>query len=753
MSSTVHNNTYHSSSHAARRGVQGLASGLDVPELVKGMTVSSRSKIAKLNQNKQSLSWKAEAYWNVTDKLKKFQTKFMDKNANDSLFSKQLFENNSIVSKGKYADKVSVTGNIQDIADFKILSVEKLAQRASHIGMDTSENFISTSELNFDETHIHNALAGTSMGISYDGKKYEFKISKEFNFASAATDEERMEKLKAEIENQIGQSELKDKIEISITENKDGKKVFTLEEKTGKIAKLEDGNYSLYRALGFNRGSLINGGGKLESQKELKLQDQQESISLKNGLKGKSLEISLNGTSKKIVFQENYNTIDELKQALSEEIKRSFGDKIEVETQGQRLQFRLKDSGDSGSILKVSAHQSVVGSAFGIDGGLENRVNMSQKLSEVNWKNGTLSSYDITINGKNFNFTQNDTVGDVIKRINESDLGLEMKYLKTMDQFVITSKEYGEDIQISIEDGDLKKALFGNQSGKIEAKGENALFTFEQSGTQKKISRNSNLIDIDGLKVSLKGAFKEVGEEVSFEGNVKSDDVTKKIREMVKEYNDLLSFVQKETAARPDRSYRPLTEEQRKEMSEKEIERWEEKAKEGALYAEPELNLMVADMKEAFRGVDIVFELEEMGLKISNSWQDKGKLEFDEAKFKQYYEANSDKVKEMFSGERSVYTGSGKEGLMSRLNSVVDKYAATVGRTKGLLVEKAGMKGSYSYGVSQIAKQIEGIDKDISAAKDTLKRQEDRFYSRFTRLEKFMAKMNAQSGWLQSQLG
>lgn len=754
MASSVNHSTYRSgSSHAARRGVQGLASGLDVPELVKGMTVSSRAKIAKLNQEKQMIGWKAEAYWNVTDRLKKFQNKFMDRNASDSLFSRHLFENNSIVSKGKYADKVSVTGNLQEISDFKISSIEKLAKKASHTGEDVSNNFISTSELNFDTEHTYNALAGTKMGISYDGTKYEFKIKNDFHFGSATTDEQRMEKLKEAIEASIQDSELKDKVSISIGRNKEGKNVFVLEEKTGKIAKLEDGNYSLYRALGFNRGALINGNGKLESQKEPKLQDQQESITLKNGLKGKSIEVSLNGTSKKITFAENYNTIEELKNALNTEIGKSFGSKIKVETAGQRLKFELTDVNDTSSILKISAYQGVVGSAFGLGEGLENRVNMGQKLSEVKWKQ-PLSDYNITINGKDFQFTQEDTVGDVVKKINESDLGLELKYLKTMDKFVITSKEYGEDIKIEIPDGELKQALFGNgNSAPIDVKGENAVFTFQQDGIEQKVSRNSNLIDIDGLKVSLKGTFQEVGQEVSFEGNVRSEDVTKQIKEMVKEYNDILNFVQKETAERPDRSYRPLTDEQKQEMSEKEIEKWEEKAKQGILYAESDLNVMVSDMKAVFQSPDLLFDLQDMGLKISQSWQDKGKLEFDEAKFKQYYEANSDKVKELFTGEKSVYTGVGKEGVMSRLNSVTDKYAASVGTTKGILVEKAGMKGSYSYGVSRLAKQIEGVDKDIATAKEKLKRQEDRFYSRFTQLEKFMAKMNAQSGWLQSQFG
>ena len=48
---------------------------------------------------------------------------------------------------------------------------------------------------------------------------------------------------------------------------------------------------------------------------------------------------------------------------------------------------------------------------------------------------------------------------------------------------------------------------------------------------------------------------------------------------------------------------------------------------------------------------------------------------------------------------------------------------------------------------------MRGFDDRIKDFNRRLKREEDRYYKQFTRLEKYMSIMNAQSGWLAGQLG
>ena len=54
------------------KGIGGLATGLDTDEIIKGMTIGTRSKIAKQLQSKQLYTWKSDAMRNVSSKLINF---------------------------------------------------------------------------------------------------------------------------------------------------------------------------------------------------------------------------------------------------------------------------------------------------------------------------------------------------------------------------------------------------------------------------------------------------------------------------------------------------------------------------------------------------------------------------------------------------------------------------------------------------------------------------------------------------------
>ena len=91
MINPIKNNKYIGTSHAARKGIQGLASGLDIPELVKGMTLGTRSKIAKFKQSQTLIGWKMDAYRGITKNLRSFNDKFLSSTSNSFLRSKESF--------------------------------------------------------------------------------------------------------------------------------------------------------------------------------------------------------------------------------------------------------------------------------------------------------------------------------------------------------------------------------------------------------------------------------------------------------------------------------------------------------------------------------------------------------------------------------------------------------------------------------------------------------------------------------------
>ena len=72
--------------------ITGLASGLDTDALIESMTASTRSKIAKQNQQKQLLKWKMDDYRSISSKLIAFQNKYTSYSSESNLRSPSFFD-------------------------------------------------------------------------------------------------------------------------------------------------------------------------------------------------------------------------------------------------------------------------------------------------------------------------------------------------------------------------------------------------------------------------------------------------------------------------------------------------------------------------------------------------------------------------------------------------------------------------------------------------------------------------------------
>ena len=100
-------------------------------------------------------------------------------------------------------------------------------------------------------------------------------------------------------------------------------------------------------------------------------------------------------------------------------------------------------------------------------------VNLSKKFSENSWVNSaTLPGNDtLTINGINFNFTQEMTVDDLMNQINGSAAGVIMSYDSGQDKFVIESKNAGSNAKIVLDDKNGFFSKFGLAEGTFKGTG------------------------------------------------------------------------------------------------------------------------------------------------------------------------------------------------------------------------------------------------------------------------------------------
>lgn len=426
------------------------------------------------------------------------------------------------------------------------------------------------------------------------------------------------------------------------------------------------------------------------------------------------------------------------------------------------------DDSSTLSIVDGSASLMAAKGGMGIIAGESNRLNLNTSL-----KNSGLASlksnatadgkYTLNVNGTNIEFTDEDSLSTIMDRINNADAGVKISYMSTADKFVVEATDGGASgvVQLS---GNGAKALFGeeidseketaNGTQNAVSKGQDAIVAVKYAGSDEvvELTRGSNSFSIDGLNVTVKGIFGKQNkddatgemkwdqdEAVTFETNVSSDKMVSAISDMVKEYNEILELVNSQVSTRPDSDYFPLTDEQKKEMSESEIKLWEEKAKAGVLFGSSELRSLSEDLRWMIDPKDQQY-MAELGISVSSNWQDNGKLVFDETKFRAALEQDPDAVKAAFTGEN---------GIATNLKNTMNKYVSTMGATKGILIEKAGSTHApTSVLKNSIQSEIDDVDKILENLKARLKSEQDRYINQFTQLETLISQMNSQSSYL-----
>ena len=405
---------------------------------------------------------------------------------------------------------------------------------------------------------------------------------------------------------------------------------------------------------------------------------------------------------------------------------------------------------------------------------------------------------ELTINGVTIGQYNEDTALEtVLNDINSNtEAGVSVSFSKTTNQFVFTAKETGEGGRIDIGAG-LGETLFGQIDYKDDGStilgdtqkssytaGKDAIFHATINGKNMALSRSSNTFDLDGMSLTPNGTFNKGsatdtpilssqlkgldpdkdttifdlnGDDVTFSSKTDTDKIIDVVKTMVEDYNAIVSEVKKAYSDMPleksDGSrYKPLTDEDKADMTESEIKAYEEKAKTGILFMDRDLSSLYSALRSAVApgGSDGSF-LRSIGIKTS--YEDGlTTLSLDENALREALEQNPDQVKDAFT--KSKENGAASDGLMASIQKVTDRYAATTGATKGILIEKAGSKYSPSAALNNtLLEQMKDIDKQVDKWQAKMSDKVDYYTNKFTQLEMLIAQMNSQSSSLAGMMG
>lgn len=778
--------------YGSRNVLSGLASGMDTESMIENMTKATRLKIAQQKQKKELLGWKQQAYQSVSTPLIEFSRKYMDYQSPTNLLSSAFFDQSIITSVGKNNGLVSATG--KTTSDVKINGVHQLASSANDhgIGSALANASIETGEIGMDQDITVHDLAGEGLTFKYGNKRYSVSLPQ-------GADIDNVDKLAEEINKKLaetsidGGGKLSDKVKVTAKADgtgSDKKLVFENIDKSGNKLELAGASEKMQSILGVDFEKVDEAISITKKNPYttpvIKDTDLTHKENMADFLVGKNLTFSVNGKEKNITLltETEKSTLtgtaaeknEKFKKLLQDKLDGAFGTgKVQVDfsvTPGKdtgKLSFTTKDKND---ILRVTGGSGKLfgdTGALGIEAGDGNRLNMNRSLEKlgITFPSGT-DKKELTINGiKVGEYDKEAKISDIIKDINNNEeLGISVKYSEISNEFVFTTKETGENTKIEITGG-LGEELFG----KVEAQGTDAIIDVTVNGKHEQLKRSSNDIDIDGLKVKVSGKFGnydtngtlsiDPAEEVSFTFKPDTEKVFDAIKEMVEDYNKIIDTLHTAISTKPSREYQPLTDEQKKEMSKEEIEKWEEKAQEGLLFGDSHLRELQNDLRFIFApGGEAGAALRAMGIEPADNYKSGSKIKLDETKLKAALEANPEKVKEAFnapspagaqnSGDRDAFKG----GVMTQLKSISDKFASTSLSRPGILLQRAGSpKSANSMMNNALQKEIDGIDKTLDGLNLRLKKEIDRYNSKFTQLEMLVSQMNAQSGQLAGLMG
>ncbi|HEU5139252.1 MAG TPA: flagellar hook-associated protein 2 [Bacillales bacterium] len=340
-----------------------------------------------------------------------------------------------------------------------------------------------------------------------------------------------------------------------------------------------------------------------------------------------------------------------------------------------------------------------------------------------------------------------DSLNDILERINSSDLGVTAFYDKVADKVSIATNHTGNnksgaEISVTGDGGFFSDVLqfSPGATGSIALAdgGQNAVFTLNGLTTE----RTSNQFTINDVEYHLK---QTTNSPVTITTATDVDAIYEKVKAFVDLYNETIQKINDELNEERYRDYKPLTDAQREEFSDHEAELWREKAMSGMLANDMilpgGLGQMRIDIYSAVQGVSNsdYNQLAEIGITVSNDYREHGKLVLDEDKLRSVIADDPDAVMALFTNNGDVH---GEMGIAERLEHTLDN-------TMERIEQKAGNSGVTDVQFF-LGRRLDDIGERIDAFQDHLSEIEDRYYRQFTAMEQAIQRANQQSAFIMS---
>ena len=306
---------------------------------------------------------------------------------------------------------------------------------------------------------------------------------------------------------------------------------------------------------------------------------------------------------------------------------------------------------------------------------------------------------------------------------------------------------------------DAKNAVdnLNKNKGVTKVDGQDAVITLNGA----EFTSSSNTFEINGLTIT---ANAETDDEFTISTENDTEGIYDMIKNFFKEYNTLINEMDSLYNADSAKGYEPLTDEEKEAMSEKEVEKWEEKIKKSILRKDSTLSSVTSAMKSIMaQGVDMVdsegnalkgpdgkeygrLYLSDFGINTLGYFtakdNEKGAYHIDGDPDDTSTSGNGDKLKTAIANDPDKVVNFFTQLSKSLYEKLGDLMKKTDYSSSFTLYDDVAMKEDYDDYTSKIKSQ----EQKITAF-------EDRYYKKFSAMETALAKMSSKESAISGLLG
>ncbi|WP_285397582.1 flagellar filament capping protein FliD [Lysinibacillus sp. fls2-241-R2A-57] len=793
--------------------IGGLASGMDIDELVKKIMSAERAPLNKLYQQKQKYEWQRDAYRSVNTKLKTFDNYIADNLVLKDLNSKTATSSNSnlvsVTATGKAAGSLSIEGVSQLASAARLVGDQKNA-----VGSTKMVDLGATGTIEFKAIQSNGQLANesTKIEVTADMTVDQFitKVNNSnagisaifengrFSFAAKNTGD-----IKGEDEIQIVNGQdifnnlgFADPNKVQKAEGKNA--IFTVNgiatERTTNNFSISGYNVTLKET--FNQGSTIANKYNAAWNEWNNAANNTDFTDLANK---KSFAIG-DYNAANTNYDGKYNSVFS-NASLTEEQQATYN-----KIKNRNLLMNLTDV----NISELRSLNADTSSDAAFQAWLKNATtteisdDLKTKLTGISLEQFTalkdlddtslekmksaaeLKTYEL-LGPKFINSLSSDEVNKIKNMLGQS----EEQFNASIDALKNSTDEADKALanKLSALNGEQKQALrqlsntqFDNfksvataeieKNGKLQLK--NTAEANETAALNRRTAAEETLRaayqdykvqngSIAGVDESDLGTYKQ---SVTVPGNTTNavtmtattnvDEMMNKIKDFVTTYNGFITDLNDQLKESKYRDYAPLTSEQKEEMSESEIKLWEEKAKSGLLRNDPLIRKGLSDMRSlVYQSNPAITDtkyntLFSIGITTSENYNDGGTLKIDENKLRKAIEENPDAVEKLFKNSE------GKKEDTINGNTVdtrgyLDKLRFESMKSLQINIEKKAGRSTMSDAQYAIGKSLIDTESRIDTWKRKLETVEARYWKQFNAMEQAINKANQQSGMFAQQ--